>query len=67
VVSKKVAKSAPVRNTIRRRLYEQIRLQAPSYLRNHDVVITIFDPELETVDAAIIERLVGGILKDIIG
>jgi len=43
VVSKKVAKSAPHRNRIRRRLYEVIRLLAPKYLTNQDVVVTIFD------------------------
>jgi len=43
VVSKKVAKSAPHRNRIRRRLYEVIRSLAPKYLTNQDVVVTIFD------------------------
>lgn len=43
VVSKKVAKSAPHRNRIRRRLYEVIRLLAPKYLTNRDVVVTVFD------------------------
>lgn len=65
VVSKKVAKSAPSRNTIRRRIYEQIRVLAPSRLKNHDVVITVFDPELETVPSETIKKLVVGILKDI--
>ena len=43
VVSKKVAKAAPKRNRIRRRVYEVMRLLAPTYLTNEDVVITIFD------------------------
>ncbi len=43
VVSKKVAKAAPKRNRIRRRVYEVVRLLAPKYLVNEDVVITIFD------------------------
>lgn len=43
VVSKKVAKSAPVRNRIRRRVYESIRLLAPKYLKNQDIIITVFD------------------------
>jgi ribonuclease P protein component len=43
VVNKKVAKSAPARNRIRRRIYETIRLQANDYLKNQDIVITVFD------------------------
>lgn len=43
VVSKKVAKAAPNRNRIRRRVYEVVRLLAPKYLTNQDVVVTIFD------------------------
>lgn len=43
VVTKKVAKSAPSRNRIRRRVYETIRLQAGDYLKNQDIVVTVFD------------------------
>lgn len=43
VVSKKVAKAAPSRNRIRRRVYEAVRLLAPGKLNNQDIVITIFD------------------------
>lgn len=43
VVSKKVAKVAPDRNRIRRRVYEAVRALAPQYLTNQDVVVTIFD------------------------
>jgi ribonuclease P protein component len=42
VVSKKVAKSAPDRNRIRRRVYEAIRLNDKT-LKNQDIVVTIFD------------------------
>ena len=42
VVSKKVAKSAPERNRIRRRVYEAIRLNDKT-LKNQDIVVTIFD------------------------
>jgi ribonuclease P protein component len=42
VVSKKVAKSAPNRNRIRRRVYEAVRLNS-ELLTNQDIVITIFD------------------------
>jgi ribonuclease P protein component len=43
VVSKKVAKSAPDRNRIRRRVYETIRELAPKLITNEDIVVTIFD------------------------
>ncbi len=43
VVSKKVAKSAPKRNRIRRRVYEAVRLTAPKHLTNQDVIINIYD------------------------
>jgi ribonuclease P protein component len=65
VVSKKVAKSAPLRNRIRRRLYEQVRLQAPQYLTNHDVVITVFDPELALIPSEELSQLVKRILKSV--
>lgn len=65
VVSKKVSKIAPIRNRIRRRLYEQFRLHAPEYLKNHDVVVTVFDQELAILPAAEIEQLVLRVLKSI--
>lgn len=47
VVSKKVAKSAPKRNRIRRRVYEVIRTQS---INTHtDVVFTIFDERVSTL------------------
>jgi ribonuclease P protein component len=42
VVAKKVDKSSPARNRIRRRVYEAVRLSA-DILTNQDIVITIFD------------------------
>lgn len=55
VISKKVAKSAPLRNRVRRRIYEQIRLQAPLYLKNEQVVFTIFDSALAVISAKELE------------
>jgi ribonuclease P protein component len=49
VVSKKVAKAAPARNRIRRRVYEAVRLLAPGRLKNQDIVITIFDDRFLTI------------------
>ena len=49
VVSKKVAKSAPSRNRIRRRIYELFRTQAAPRLGNLDIVVTVFDESLATM------------------
>ncbi len=43
VVSKKVSKSAVVRNRIRRRIYEVIRLQADQIVGTPDIVVTVFN------------------------
>lgn len=50
VVSKKVAKSAPHRNRIRRRVYEVIRLMAPGILTNQDIVVSVFDERFLTME-----------------
>ena len=42
VVSRKVSKSAVVRNRIRRRLYETVRLQERNIIGPHDIVISVF-------------------------
>ena len=65
VVSKKSAKAAPVRNRIRRRIYEQIRLHGPKYLTNQDVVITVFDQDLALCSSQEVEELILRILKSI--
>lgn len=46
VVSKKVTKIAPKRNKIRRRIYEVLRIEAPHYLTNQDVVFTVYDEKI---------------------
>jgi ribonuclease P protein component len=44
VVTRKVCKSAPKRNRIRRRIYEVMRTQWQHIPPAHDMVITIFEP-----------------------
>jgi ribonuclease P protein component len=55
VVSKKVSKSAVVRNRIRRRLYEQLRQHD---LQGYDVVASVFADQVATMDAAELADLV---------
>jgi ribonuclease P protein component len=49
VISKKVAKSAPKRNRIRRRIYEVLRTQGVSYIMGYDVAVIVFSDKLATV------------------
>lgn len=43
VVSKKVSKSAVVRNRIRRRVYENVRILSNSYVGVHDMAFLVYD------------------------
>ncbi len=49
VVSKKVSKSAVVRNRIRRRLFEAIRLEEASINQAYDIVVTVFSEQIATL------------------
>jgi len=49
VVSKKVAKSAVVRNRIRRRIYETVRTQAILSNQPFDVVFVVQNPNIATM------------------
>lgn len=49
VVSKKVSKSAVVRNRIRRRVYEFFRKEPALAERSYDMVVTVFDERLATL------------------
>jgi ribonuclease P protein component len=46
VVNKKVNKSAVVRNKIRRRIYEVVRLTATEIKTPYDIVITVFSDQI---------------------
>ena len=65
VVSKKITKSAPKRNRIRRRIYEIIRLQSPDYLKNHDVVIIVLNDSVATMEHSELEQIIVGYLQQI--
>jgi ribonuclease P protein component len=64
VVSKKVSKSAVVRNRIRRRIYEVIRRQKKQTAQpwKVDLVLTVFDETVATMPAAELEAAVVGLL-----
>lgn len=65
VVSKKVTKLSPVRNRIRRRIYESIRLNSPKYLTNQDAVFLVFSDKLATIPAAELDEMVVNMLQQI--
>lgn len=52
VVSKKVSKSAVVRNRIRRRIIEVLRLEAENIKGPYDIVITVFDEKAATMPSS---------------
>lgn len=58
VVSKKVSKSAVVRNRIRRRLYEAVRLESEGITKPYDIVITVFNEQLATIPSSEVTTLV---------
>ncbi len=63
VVSKKISKSAVVRNRIRRRLYEAVRLHEPELTQPYDIVMTVFHEQLATLPADELKRLVRAQLR----
>ncbi len=57
VVSKKVSKSAIVRNRIRRRFYELIRVHKIQITKPYDIVITVYHEQLADMPTQELERL----------
>jgi len=63
VVSKKVSKSAVVRNRIRRRLYEAMRQHEAAIQKPYDMVVTVFSDQVAELPADEVARLVRAQLK----
>ena len=63
VVSKKVAKKSPTRNTIRRRIYEVMRLRWSMIEPGYDMVITVFDERIATIDSPRLQQYVEELLS----
>lgn len=58
VVSRKVHKSAVIRNRIRRRVYEIIRLQEPDMVQPYDLVVTVYSDAVADVPASELQAMV---------
>ncbi len=63
IVSKKVAKSAVVRNRIRRRVYEVIRAHWGDVTPQTDFAVTILSAEIAVLGAQEVDRTVIGALQ----
>lgn len=63
VVSRKVSKSAVVRNRIRRRIYEAVRRAADSIEPGTDMVFTVFDEKLANVPAEKLQSTVEDLVQ----
>ena len=66
VVSRKVNKSAVVRNRIRRRVYEVIRRQIDSDTQAYDLVFTVFDEKIATMPAPELDKTIQSLLNSLI-
>lgn len=63
VVSRKVHKSAVVRNRIRRRVYEIVRQQPAGPLAGYDMVFTAFSADLADVEQNQLQQNVKSLLR----
>ncbi|OGL29685.1 ribonuclease P protein component [Candidatus Saccharibacteria bacterium RIFCSPHIGHO2_02_FULL_47_12] len=62
VVSKRVNKSAVVRNRLRRRIYELVRLQSDQIKEPQDMVFTVFDERLSAGSAESLQKEISSLL-----
>lgn len=62
VVSKKVHKSAVVRNRIRRRIYEIVRTQTGLKLEGYDFVFTAFSEEVAVIEHSLLQEKIHELL-----
>lgn len=63
VVSRKVSKSAVVRNRIRRRVYENVRILSSEFVEPHDMALLVYDASLADLPAVDLEAEIKRIIK----
>ncbi len=63
VVSRKVNKSAVARNRLRRRVFEQLRLQADTITEPYDLVFTVFSEKLADLPPAELHKQINDLLE----
>lgn len=70
VISRKVHKSAVVRNRVRRRVYESVRIMDGSITQPYDIVISVFNQSLVDEPPASLQKQIkkqlsaAGVLRD---
>jgi len=65
VVSRKVSKSAVVRNRIRRRLFEIVRHEGKQLAPHSDLVFSVYGPELATISHEELQQAVRSLLQKV--
>jgi len=63
VVSRKISKSAVVRNRIRRRLYERVRILSNSFPVTYDLAIIVYDERVKDMPADKLDAEAAALLK----
>lgn len=64
VVSKKVAKTAVMRNRIRRRIYEVLRENLALIPEKRDYIFVVFDKEVERMPHSELVKLIGELVQE---
>lgn len=64
VVSKKVSKSAVIRNRIRRNFYEAIQRLNTKQFASADLIISIFEDKLATIEPRELDKIIKKIFTD---
>ena len=67
VVSKKVEPTAVGRNRIRRRMFEAFRKNMPDHASHKDMVVTIYDKNVMTLESKYLEQGVKDLLTTVFG
>jgi ribonuclease P protein component len=65
VVSKKVSKSAVVRNRIRRRVYEAVRRHQPMVAGPYDLVFSVYQAEVAKIAGTELQQRVDQLLRQV--
>jgi ribonuclease P protein component len=63
VVSKKVAKSAPLRNRIRRRIFSLVREKQLQNENHYDAIISVFDGDVAKMDFSQLSKIMDELYK----
>ena len=67
VISKKVNKSAVVRNRIRRRIYELLRKKILATPINSDIVVNVYNEQVATMKSSELDKIISGLLVKSLG